>query len=149
MHRLVTAGALALAAALVPSSAIAAPTVLPAVNRTLAAGSTTGRICHSGLATGRGIARTTYTAPMSGFVTIRGSASRGNWDLAVFDANSRKALTSSESFSSNEVAQSWVGAGQRLLIQGCHESGRPSAFHVATSFVNAQPPKAETPSLVR
>jgi hypothetical protein len=86
---------------------------------------------------------------MSGFVTVRGAAQRGNWDLSVFDARSRRALTSSESFTSNEVAQTWVAAGQRLIIQGCREGGRPSAFRVATTFVNAQPPKATVPSLVR
>jgi hypothetical protein len=74
---------------------------------------------------------------MSGFVTVRGTAARGNWNLAVFDARTRHALTSSESFTSNEVAQTWVAAGQRLLIQGCHASGPASAFHVATAFVAA------------
>src|SRR3954454_2436681 len=86
---------------------------------------------------------------MSAVVTVRGSPARGHWSLAVFDARSRRALTSSESFSSNEVAQTWVGAGQRLLIQGCHIGGKPSGFSVATNFVDAKPPKAEAPSLVR
>src|SRR4051794_15995916 len=149
MHRLVTAALLALAAALAPSTALAAPGFLPPVKRTLTAASTTGAVCHSGLRTGAGIARATYRAPMSGFVTFRGSATRGNWDLAVFDATARKALTSSESFGSNEVAQTWVTSGQRLVIQGCREGGKPAAFNVAASFVNATPPKAETPSLVR
>src|SRR4051794_28830807 len=149
MQRLVTAALLAAATALVPASALAAPTVLPAVKRTLSASATTSHTCHSGLYSGKGIARTSYRSPMSGFVTVRGSASRGNWDLAVFDARTHRALTSSESFTSNEVAQTWVGAGQRLLIQGCHVGGKPSAFSVATSFVDAKPPKAEVPSLVR
>src|SRR4051794_28158964 len=149
MQRLVTAALLAAATALVPAGALAAPTVLPAVKRSLSASSTTSRTCHSGLYSGKGVARTTYRAPMSGFVTVRGSAARGNWDLAVFDARSRRALTSSESFTSNEVAQTWVGAGQRLLIQGCHTGGKPSAFHVGTTFVDTAPPKPAVPSLVR
>jgi hypothetical protein len=149
MHRLAMLGALAVAATLVPTTALASPTSLPAVKRSLTSASTTGRTCHSSLYSGKGVARTTYRAPMSGFVTVRGAASRGNWDLAVFDAKTRRALTSSESFGSNEVAQTWVGSGQRLIIQGCREGGKPSAFRVATTFVDAAPPKPEVPSLVR
>jgi hypothetical protein len=149
MHRLVTAVALAIAAALVPSSALAAPTALPAVKRSLSSASTTGRTCHSSLYSGNGIARTAYRAPMSGFITVRGGARRGNWDVAVFDARTRRAVTSSESFGSNEVAQTWVSAGQRLIVQGCRKGGRRSTFRVATTFVDAEPPKATVPSLVR
>src|SRR4051795_7761577 len=126
MQRLAIAAALAAAAALVPSTALAAPTALPAVQRPLSSASTTGRACHSSLYSGKGVARTTYRAPMSGFITVRGAAPRGNWDLAVFDVRSRRAMTSSESFTSNEVAQTWVAAGQRLVIQGCREGGKPS-----------------------
>ena len=149
MHRLVTAVALTIAAALVPGIALAAPTALPAVKRSLSSASTTDRACHSSLLSGKGIARTTYRAPMSGFITVRGAAKRGNWDLAVFDARSRRAMTSSESFTSNEVAQTFVASGQRLVIQGCREGGKPSAFRVATTFVDAKPPAATVPSLVR
>src|SRR3954464_4163768 len=149
MHRLVTAACVAVTAALIPSTALAAPNMLPAVKRSLASASTTGRVCHSSLYSAKGIARTTYRAPTAGFLTVRGAAKRGNWDLAVFDARSRRAMTSSESFTSNEVAQTWVAAGQRLIIQGCREGGKPSAFRVATTFVNAQPPQNAVPSLVR
>src|SRR3954454_18727373 len=148
MNRLVTAVALTAAAALAPS-ALAATTALQPVKRSLTASSTTGRACHSSLYSGKGLARTTYRAPMSGFISVRGAAARGNWDLAVFDARSRRAMTSSESFSSNEVAQTFVASGQRLVIQGCRKGGKPSAFRVATTFVDAAPPKATVPSLVR
>jgi hypothetical protein len=149
MHRLVTAVAVASAAAIFPATTLAAPTALPAVKRSLTTATATGRVCHSALYSGKGIARTTYRAPMSGFVTVRGAAKRGNWDVAVFDARSRRAMTSSESFGSSEVAQTWVAAGQRLIIQGCREGGPRSTFRVATTFVDAQPPKAAVPSLVR
>src|SRR3954447_3452719 len=149
MHQLAPAAALALAAALVPSIAVAAPSALPPVKRSLASASTTDRTCHASLYSGKGIARTTYRAPMSGFVTVRDAAKRGNWNLAVFDARTRHALTSSESFSSNEVAQTWVTSGERLVIQGCRAGGKPSAFRVATTFVDAKPPTSTVPSLVR
>ncbi len=58
-------GALALA---VPAAAqAAAPASLPTVTRTVSAAS----------------AATTYTAPISGYVTARLSAPRGDWDIEV------------------------------------------------------------------
>jgi hypothetical protein len=69
MHRLVTAVALAVAAALVPSTALAAPAVLPAVKRKLTASN-------------HGCATRSYNAPMAGFVTVRDDGTTGgDWDL--------------------------------------------------------------------
>ena len=150
MHRLATGLALTLASALVPSIASAAPAALPPVQRTLSAASTTARACDASPAARRGVARTLYRVPMSGFVTFRGDgATRGNWDLSVFDAATGHRVTGSRAFGSDEVAQTWVTAGQRLLVQGCHVSGRDSTFPVSIEFVAAKPPKAERPSLVR
>src|SRR5207244_4376480 len=87
----------------------------------------------------------------SGFVDVRGAASdRSDWDLVVFDAASRRVLASSESFGSHEVAQSWVGAGQRLAIQGCRRTGKAKRFALTIHFLDLVPPKASgTPMLVR
>jgi hypothetical protein len=137
MHRLVTAGALAIAATLVPSSAIAAPTLLTPVKRTLSASS-------------KSCAGTSYRAPMSGFVTVReDGTTRGDWDLALIDKRSRTTLASSKSFGSREVAQSFVGAGQRLTVRGCRVSGGDATYPVEIIFSDAKPPKAVRPSLVR
>src|SRR4051794_25474209 len=105
MHRLATAAALA-AAALAPSSVLAAPAALPAVKRTLTASQ-------------RSCAATTYRAPMSGFVSVRDDGTTsGDWDLTLVDRRSKTALASSKSFGSREVAQSFVSAGQRLSVRG-------------------------------
>src|SRR3954452_22278128 len=117
MPHLVPGLAVTAVAALAPATALAAPAGLPAVKSSLSSASTTDRTCHASLYRRKGIARTSYRVPMSGYVTLRGRAARGNWDLAVFDARTRRALTSSESFSSNEVASTWVASGQRLLIR--------------------------------
>src|SRR5215212_9524555 len=149
MHRLALASAILISAA-VPAAAAAAPAALPPVKRTLTASKTTAAICHSRTGKSRGVARMSYRAPMSGFVTVRGNgATGGNWDLAVLDARSKRAMTASEGFGSGEVAQTWVGAGQRLVIQGCRKSGRDSTFPSAGTFVDAKPPPAAKPSLVR
>jgi hypothetical protein len=137
MQRLATGLALTLAAALVPTTAIAAPSVLPPVKRTLTASKGS-------------CATTTYRTPMSGFVTVRDDGTtKGDWDLAVTDARSRSKLASSKGFRANEVAQTFVGAAQKLTVRGCHVSGGDTTFPVQVVFSDAQPPKATRPSLVR
>src|SRR3954447_8654498 len=137
MHRLVTAVALAAAAVLVPSSALAAPTFLPTKTRTLTASS--GRC-----------ATTTYRAPMAGFLTARDDGTtRGDWDLNVRDVRTGRALAISHALGSTEVAQTFTTAGQKLAIQGCRVSGSDSTFPVQLVFSDAQPPVATRASLVR
>jgi hypothetical protein len=135
----------------VPAAALAdAPASLPTAKRTLAAAPATARVCHTSSARAPGIAQTTYRAPMAGFLTVRNiGATRGNWDLAIFDRASGRAVSSSESFFSNEVAQTWVTAGQRLLVQGCHRSGPAARFPIGIVLTAAQPPAPAVPSLVR
>src|SRR4051812_44861169 len=114
MHRLALASAILISAA-VPASSLAAPAALPAVKRTAVAKQTAQRDCQARTARGRrGVATTTYRAPMAGFVTVRSAASdKSDWDLSLFDARSGRALGGSAGFGSHEVAQSWVSAGQR------------------------------------
>src|SRR4051794_416752 len=107
MHRLVTAVALAIAACLIPSSALAAPAFLPTKTRTLSA--------HAGKC-----ATTTFRAPMVGYAVVRDDGTtRGDWDLTVTDARTRSTVAASHAFGSREVAQTFTAAGQRLTIRGC------------------------------
>jgi hypothetical protein len=119
-------GALTILAALllVPASAGARVPSLPPVERTLTAAAAEKRDCASGLAEGaRGIATTSYTAPISGFVDVRLAGARGDWDLALYDARTKRLAGTSQSFGAREVAQTWIGAGERLVVQGCRRSG--------------------------
>jgi hypothetical protein len=144
--------ALILSILAVPAGASAAGGTLPPVQRTLSARAAVARDCGASLrAPGRGVAVTKWTAPMSGYVDVRSAGSdRSDWDLALFDASNRHGLVSSSSFGSHEVAQAWVGAGQRLAIQGCHRSGRAAALPVRIQFFDLQQPKAKgTPMLIR
>src|SRR3954470_10060476 len=137
MHRLVTAVALAIAACLIPSSALAAPAFLPTKTRTLRAPA--GKC-----------ATTTFRAPMIGYAVVRDDGTtRGDWDLTVADARSRDTLAASHAYGSREVAQTFTSAGQKLAIQGCHVSGSDPTFPVQISFSDAKPEKATRPSLVR
>jgi murein tripeptide amidase MpaA len=146
------AAAAVAAACALPSTALAAdlPTALPPVERTLVAATGAQNDCTSKPLSGTGVARTTYTAPMSGFVTVRSAGSdTSDWDLGLFDAASGRELSGSQGFGSHEVTQSWVTAGQQLLIQGCRESGDASTLGVAIRFVDAVQEAATKASVIR
>src|SRR3954451_4913165 len=76
---------LASALVLPAAAAQAAPVSLPAVKRSVSASGTTQASCYQGLRSGSGIATTSYGAPMAGFVDVRSSAVKGDWDLALYD----------------------------------------------------------------
>jgi hypothetical protein len=146
--------AAAAAAVLVPVATVeaAAAAGLPPVKRTLSAGATSPRTCHSSLRpAARSVAVTRWTAPMSGFVDVRGAGSdRSDWDLTIFDAATRRVGATSEAFGSHEVAQAWVDSGQRLAIQGCHRRGKANSLPLRIRFLDRQRPKsAGKPMLVR
>src|SRR3954464_15777924 len=131
--------------AAVPGTALAAPVALKPVLDTLTAPAAVARSCEADAGSGLlGIAKTSYVARMSGYVTVRGSApDTSDWDLAVFDAATHKLVGASQGFGSNEVVQTWVPAGQRLAIQGCREAGDAGAFEVSTTLVDAPLPSYE------
>src|SRR3954464_5619549 len=119
------------------ASAQAAPTSLPAVKRTLNASGTTQASCYEGLRSGKGIATSTYTAPLAGFVDVRSAGRSGDWDLALYDARNRsRAIEGSNGFGSSEVVQSWATLGQHFVIQGCHRSGKGSTLPLAITFTD-------------
>ena len=61
--------------------------------------------------------------------------SRGDWDVAVFDAKTKRVVAASAAFRGNEVAEGFVKKGQRLLVQACRFAGRASSAQVTVSFV--------------
>src|SRR5690349_10329105 len=88
------------AMAAVPGSAMAAPAILKPVLDTLTAPAAVAQSCESSAPSGLlGVAKTSYVAPMSGYVTVHGSApDTSDWDLAVFDAASGKLVGASQGF---------------------------------------------------
>ena len=63
--------------AAVPGTALAAPATLKPVLDTLTAPTAVARSCEDNLGSSLlGVARTSYVAPMSGYVTVRGDAPR-------------------------------------------------------------------------
>jgi hypothetical protein len=74
-------------------------------------------------------ARSTAT----GLVRARLS-SRGDWDVAVFDARTKRVVAASSAFHGNELAEGFVRKGQRLLVQACRFSGKAAKARLAVSF---------------
>ncbi|MEX2197081.1 MAG: M14 family zinc carboxypeptidase [Thermoleophilaceae bacterium] len=110
-----------------------APSVLPAVTKTLS-----GASCSTAA----------YTAPMSGYLDVR-LRGAGDWDLELRDGAQR--LAASRGFGGREVVQAWVQAGQRLTAQGCRADGAGRNAQVAFELVDVAPPAAPagTAKLVR
>ncbi|HEV2999245.1 MAG TPA: M14 family zinc carboxypeptidase [Solirubrobacteraceae bacterium] len=137
---------------LVPATAAASAAAgtgasLPPVVKTLTVPTASHASClTTGAAAGR--ASTAYRAPMSGYLTVRLAAARGDWDLAVLQ-NGRGA-GASQGFGAREVVQTWVQAGDALTVQGCRRSGRARQARVSMTLLDAKPPAAgDRPRLLR
>src|SRR3954447_25606050 len=127
--------------ATVPASA--SITALPTVQRTLTA-------THSSATCADGATSTTsYTAPITGFVTARLDAAGGEWDLYMGDARTHRSLSVSRAFGSHEVTQSWVTIGQKILLTRCRTAGAPPRARVSIGLLDAPKPAPSHSSLVR
>src|SRR6476659_9629276 len=79
-----------------PMAAQAArPATLPTLTRSLVAPAAARHDCATTTAR-RGVTRSRYRAPMSGYVTARLGSARGDWDLIARDAASHRNLASSQ-----------------------------------------------------
>jgi hypothetical protein len=115
---------------------------LPTVKRTIVAKKAAPRHCFGSIATGkRGVATTVYRAKMSGFATVRLAGRRGDWDLALFDKRTRRPVASSAGYRAREVAQTWIGAGDKLLVQGCRRKSRARRARVGITLFDIAPPE--------
>jgi Zinc carboxypeptidase len=141
----------ALAAVLVLPASLAQAATLPTVERSMSATGTTSASCYQGLRSGRGIATTSYHAPMSGFVDVRSAHTKGDWDLAIYDVrHPKRAVAGSNGFDSQEVVQSWTTAGQRFTIQACRRHSASASLPLAITFTDAVRPKADmAPQMLR
>ncbi len=130
MRKLVVALASAVAALL--AFAAAAPA---AKHATVTASKSVAKGCQKKFFGGTrhsDVVRATSTA--RGLVRARLS-SRGDWDVAVFDARTKRVVAGSAAFRGNELAEGFVRKGQRLLVQACRFSGRASTARVSVSFL--------------
>jgi zinc carboxypeptidase len=134
----------ALAGALVAMLAVAA--AAPAA--TVTASKSVAKGCHTKFVGNRAhtdVVRARATA--EGLVRAR-LKSRGDWDIGVFDARTKRRVAGSAAFRGNEVAEGFVTKGQRLLVQACRFAGRVSKARVSVSFLAQPAAKASGPAQV-
>src|SRR5829696_5552512 len=126
--------ALTVGLAAVPASAAAAPST------TVTASKSVAKSCQTRLA-GKAAAteRLRVTSSAEGLVRAR-LRSRGDWDLAVFDARTKRLVAASAAFRGNELAEGYVTKGQRLIVKACRFAGRSSRARVSVSFIAQRKP---------
>jgi hypothetical protein len=116
------------------SGMLAAATAASAATRvTASAGKARG--CHMSFVGDRAhtdVMRVTSSA--EGLLRAR-LKSRGDWDLGVFDAKTKRYVAGSAALRGNELAEGFVKKGQRLLVQACRFRGRAPSARVSVSFL--------------
>jgi zinc carboxypeptidase len=108
------------------------------------------------LAGGEGYAQRTVVMPTAGAVAARLTAAQGDWDVAVFEADTGQVVAGSAYRGARELASGYAIAGERLVVQACRLSGASSAgLSVESTAVDttnvqsSQLVRVSTPSLER
>ena len=136
--------ALALAAFPTPAgAATTTPRILPTIERTVSVAAAERRDCRTLAFDARGVTTRSWKAPDEGYVAARlhGPAS-SDWDIALFDATTKRKLDASLAFGSNELVTTQVLRGQELTIQSCRRTGRDAAIPMTIDFtaLKVEPP---------
>ena len=119
-----------------------------ATRTTVSASASKARACHTKFVGDRAhtdVVRVTSTA--QGLLRAR-LKSRGDWDLGVFDARTKRYVAGSAALRGNELAEGFVTKGQRLLVQACRFRGRADNARVSISFLAAAPATTSGPTQV-
>ncbi|HET8948906.1 MAG TPA: hypothetical protein VFN44_00300, partial [Solirubrobacteraceae bacterium] len=96
------------------------------------------RSCHDrylGATKGTDVSRT--TAPSTGLVRAR-LTGRGDWDVAVFDAKTRRNVAGSAAFGARELAEGFVRKGQKLLVQACRYRDGAAGARLSVSYLGIE-----------
>ena len=80
------------------------------------------RACHSRPLDGAGVQQRRHVSKDTGLISVR-TRGTGDWDLAVFDAETGRYLAGSASPDASELAQGFVAAGQEVIVQACRRDG--------------------------
>jgi hypothetical protein len=135
-------------AALVCALSFSATAAAAATRATVTADKARAKACHTNFVGDRAstdVVRTTSGA--DGLVQAR-LKSRGDWDLGVFDARTKRSVAGSAAFRGNELAEGVVSKGQRVLVQACRFKGRASMARVSVSFLAVPRTDAGSPAQV-
>lgn len=117
---------------------------------TVSAAAAVDRSCTQTLLTsGQGYAQKSAVMPAAGEVRARLNASGGDWDLAVFEADTGQVVAGSAYRGAREVASGYAVAGERLVVQACRLSGSSSTASLAVDAAAIDTSAARRIQLVR
>jgi hypothetical protein len=91
----------------------------------------------------------TVTMPVAGALSARLVAAAGDWDLAVFKADTGDVVAGSASRGGREVAGGFAVAGDRLIVQACRLSGGASSAGLSVQASPIATASVPTARLVR
>ena len=104
---------------------------------------------RAGSRRGRATSQKTVTMPGPGAVTARLDAAGGDWDLAVFEADTGQVVAGSAYGGSREVAAGYAVAGERLVVQACRLSGTVATASLKVDSTAISTSGVQTSKLVR
>ena len=136
--------AVGLGLALVAGLSTVAATTATAADNILRADQAVARSCFAKpLPSGtRGVDRREVTSGVDGLLQARltaAAAGAGDWDLAVFDQVSGAVLAASAGLRDVELAEGFVAAGQKLLVQACRYGGSTRTVQLGVDFLALTP----------
>ncbi|MEA2401783.1 MAG: hypothetical protein QOK00_2186 [Thermoleophilaceae bacterium] len=113
-------------------------------------GSAVDRSCTAAkLSGGNGYAQETVTMPVSGSIVANLVAASGDWDVAIFNADTGRAVAGSASRGARELAAGYSVAGQRLVVQACRLAGSATSAGLSVQSSAIDTTGAQKSSLVR
>ena len=109
------------------------------LSETLSAGATADRDCTNHELGSAAVDTTSVTAPALAMIEARLEGGPGDWDLAIFDADTGRTVAGSASSGSDEVAQGFADEGDHLVVQACHRSGDAGSMDLSVSSTAIEP----------
>ena len=138
--RLLLLGALGALVLLAGSPAGAGAATL--ADRAITASGASRALCHARvLEPGAGVSVRRVTTAETGLLRATIGA-RGDWDVAVFDAASGRLVAAGAAPAGPELAEGFVAAGERLVLQACRRAGASTQARLRAVTVALAPQAA-------
>ncbi|MGH2848035.1 MAG: M14 family zinc carboxypeptidase, partial [Thermoleophilaceae bacterium] len=136
-------------AALLSLAAPATASAAELLSTTVQADRAVERDCIERPLAGAGQARRSVTAPATGWVSARLEAASGDWDLAIFDAQTGRRVAGSAQRGASELAQGIATRDQALTVQACRRTGDAGSATLDVESRSIEGIEPERLSLVR
>jgi murein tripeptide amidase MpaA len=109
------------------------------LSESLTTESAADRDCTNRELDGGAVDAETLTTPDLGLVEAHLDGGTGDWDLAVFDAETGDTVAGSAATGPEELAQGFVAEGTDLVVQACRRSGSSDSADLSVNLVALEP----------